>query len=340
MISNSEYAQLYNRLKGQIDNGELAPGKNLPSEREIMEIHHVSRTTVRRALELLEQENYVVKRPGIGCTVQHRNTTLQPRKILRIGVDFFGSDSSNYRKEVFQTMLNTECSEEVDFIAKGHQQLLHGNNIDGAILTHISLQELNNLETGYSARHPIVFLNRTPVHPSFAYFAVDYEATARRLVTRLLNNGASRVAIVGLEKINQGYAEHTRSQGWAAAYREVTGEVPTHLKFEGDLSMELELFITFLQKERPQVVFCTIANRLPLVIAGITQAKLEIGTDVDIICFDNVGGKYPVPVSYIKMPLAEMLTRAVRYIANPGMGTPPKEILEAQLVVDRCRYLF
>ncbi|MEI3005598.1 MAG: hypothetical protein V8T87_13410 [Victivallales bacterium] len=43
----------------------------------------------------------------------------------------------------------------------------------------------------------MVFINRMPVHPQFAYFAVDYENTSRRLVSRLLKNGAERVAMIG-----------------------------------------------------------------------------------------------------------------------------------------------
>lgn len=56
--------------RDEINSGKLAPGVALPSEKRLSETHGVSRTTVRRALALLEEERIVEVRPGLGRHVR------------------------------------------------------------------------------------------------------------------------------------------------------------------------------------------------------------------------------------------------------------------------------
>jgi GntR family transcriptional regulator len=63
------YLQLRQRLEEEIRNGALGPGAPLPSEREIAEICDVSRVTVRKAVQSLVRDGFVVQRRGSGTTV-------------------------------------------------------------------------------------------------------------------------------------------------------------------------------------------------------------------------------------------------------------------------------
>src|SRR5687767_12605600 len=63
------YLQLRQRLEEEIRNGVLGPGAPLPSEREIAEICDVSRVTVRKAVQALVRDGFVVQRRGSGTTV-------------------------------------------------------------------------------------------------------------------------------------------------------------------------------------------------------------------------------------------------------------------------------
>jgi GntR family transcriptional regulator len=63
------YLQLRQRLEEEIRNGALKPGAPLPSEREIADICNVSRVTVRKAVQSLARDGFVVQRHGSGTTV-------------------------------------------------------------------------------------------------------------------------------------------------------------------------------------------------------------------------------------------------------------------------------
>ncbi len=62
----ARYYQLYALLSDALNDGTISPGSALPSEPALAKRHHLSRTTVRRALERLEDEKRIVRRRGSG----------------------------------------------------------------------------------------------------------------------------------------------------------------------------------------------------------------------------------------------------------------------------------
>lgn len=62
------YDKLLNLLKKEIDT-QMAPHDKMLSERELVQRHQLSRTTVRSALKQLEIEGYIYKRHGKGTFV-------------------------------------------------------------------------------------------------------------------------------------------------------------------------------------------------------------------------------------------------------------------------------
>ena len=59
-------------LRGKIESGELQPGRKIPSEKDIMDVTGVARTTARRAVAVLRDEGLVVTTPGRGTHVAKR----------------------------------------------------------------------------------------------------------------------------------------------------------------------------------------------------------------------------------------------------------------------------
>jgi len=62
----TRYLQLYSILSQSLADGEYKASRALPSEPDLVARYRVSRTTVRRALQLLEQEGRILRRRGSG----------------------------------------------------------------------------------------------------------------------------------------------------------------------------------------------------------------------------------------------------------------------------------
>ena len=63
------YYQLAEQLNEQIQTGQLQPGVQLPSERELSEQFEISRMTVRQAIGYLVQQGVLVVKQGVGTFV-------------------------------------------------------------------------------------------------------------------------------------------------------------------------------------------------------------------------------------------------------------------------------
>jgi DNA-binding GntR family transcriptional regulator len=64
------YRQLADILRAAIESGELAPGTPLPSEATLMQEHGISRDSVRRAMDVLREDELVVTVQGKGTYVR------------------------------------------------------------------------------------------------------------------------------------------------------------------------------------------------------------------------------------------------------------------------------
>ena len=63
------FEQVAEQIEKRILVGELRSGDRLPTERELAEQFHVSRTAVREAMKILAQKGLVDMRPGRGTIV-------------------------------------------------------------------------------------------------------------------------------------------------------------------------------------------------------------------------------------------------------------------------------
>ncbi|AYE34259.1 trehalose operon repressor [Clostridium septicum] len=66
---DKKYLNIYNTIVNQIENNEYQANDKLPSEKDIMNNYNVSRDTVRKALNMLEQNGYIQKTKGKGSFV-------------------------------------------------------------------------------------------------------------------------------------------------------------------------------------------------------------------------------------------------------------------------------
>ena len=65
-----QYKQIYEDLRSRIAEGVYIPGDLLPSENELCHIYNVARLTVRRSLEQLVSDGFIIRHQGKGSIVK------------------------------------------------------------------------------------------------------------------------------------------------------------------------------------------------------------------------------------------------------------------------------
>lgn len=75
-MKNPQYKILQSDLKSKILSAELKEGELLPSENDLCRQYKVTRSTVRKALDLLVNEGYIIKKQGKGSIVNLKRNSL------------------------------------------------------------------------------------------------------------------------------------------------------------------------------------------------------------------------------------------------------------------------
>lgn len=106
------YVQVYTIFLKKIESGEWADGSQIPSEDELCRIYHVSKVTVREAIQELVREGYLRRQQGRGTFVTH--TMPHAGILMRVWLserDLFGEEV-NVRKEIVKREVR-ESSDEI-----------------------------------------------------------------------------------------------------------------------------------------------------------------------------------------------------------------------------------
>ena len=73
MIEKPQYRIVYENLRKQILEGVFKPGDILPSENELCRQYHLTRPTIRHALDALRNESLIIRYQGKGSIVSKIN---------------------------------------------------------------------------------------------------------------------------------------------------------------------------------------------------------------------------------------------------------------------------
>ncbi len=68
--ASPQYRQLYEKLRRLVEDGTYKRGDLLPSENELCAAHNLTRPTVRKALDMLVNDGFILRQQGKGSIVQ------------------------------------------------------------------------------------------------------------------------------------------------------------------------------------------------------------------------------------------------------------------------------
>lgn len=169
------YLQVIDRLKSDIEAGVFKENEKLPSEFELSKSLGVSRATLREALRLLEEDNIIIRRHGVG-------TFVNPKPIFTSGIEQLSSISSMIEAVNMTPGTMLLRAEESEPTAKEVEQF--------ACATDSKLLTLERVRTANG--EPVVYcIDKLPAH----YLPKDFvENKETSLFSALEQSGAIRVA--------------------------------------------------------------------------------------------------------------------------------------------------
>ena len=100
MEKTPAYVRVYNSIRARIMAGEYAIGDQLPTEPELEKQYLVSRTTVRKAVEMLSHEGLVMARQGRGTTVLDYTTTQNINQVSSLSETLMAKGFKVYTKNM------------------------------------------------------------------------------------------------------------------------------------------------------------------------------------------------------------------------------------------------
>lgn len=308
------YKQVYQDLKDKIESGDYQSGDLLPSEREVGDLYHVDRTTVRKAFALLVESGLVEKRAGKGSVVISRSPAgastdtplpgasstiafLLPKstnKSDRITVPFYAELFFNIEKSckaLGYSLLYSSLDSYEDF----EQFLVLHRNISGIIFVSNTAEAC--IERALNENIPCVLLNS--FSPSLPSILSDNFYGTYNAARYLISHGHRDIAV--LSGISDYVTAKERLQGVVAAFR------------ESGLTLKDEYFLNagtweadggFMQvkamlsdcKKRPTAMICFNDRLASGAIQAVTQAGLSVPEDISIFGYDNSDhAKYSIP---------------------------------------------
>lgn len=205
-MEDYKYLAIVKWAKDYIASEHLQPNDRFLSEKELCEIHGVSRQTVRQALNCLESENIICRLRGSGTFVKG-GIAKAPVRDLRIGVisTYFSDYIFPHIVTGIESVLNEagiamQLSITHNLVSEEAQALktMIANGVQGLIVEP-SKSALPNPNTALyqeirNHRIPLVFFNAKYPWSDFPYAAMDDEAAGKIVTDYLFSCGHSKIA--------------------------------------------------------------------------------------------------------------------------------------------------
>ena len=303
------YQQVYENLRSGIREGRYAVGERLPSEAELTELFRVSTITLKRALDILRDEGYIVRRPRLGTFVVSDVPTAvaTPRTFAHplVGCVVTSFDDT-FGTRVLDGMLDASAR-RMSLILKRSQgdsvfedelvRNLVESGVLGVIVQPSSSIYLPPAVLELVSRHfPVVILDRDYAGVPVTAVCSDNVEGAKQLTEHLFDRGHRRIGLVTsagtvstIEDRRAGYmqahAEFHVPHLTEDEFRLVRSTIPGS---DVPRRHDIDALAAFVREHRDLTAFVvTEYNIAVLLREACVELGLDVPGDVSIACFDH-----------------------------------------------------
>ncbi len=288
-------------LRDAIEQGKFAPGSAIPSERQLMEEHSLSRTTIRRAIDALVEAGRLERRPGSGTFVTDRLASIRPDRLqpMRLAL-IIPTFSSPFYGEMIDGMEQAARSHDLKIMLNQSNYRLETENeqllevakdptIAGAVVVPGAVDRpapgaLKVIEAG----KPLVYVGRWPKGLKCDTVSTDYLAAAKLAVGHLIEQGHRAIAYVEGAPHFQGFSPQS---GYGEALKDARIAQRPELVCLSDLPPQEAGHAAVSDLIRRGVAFTAVFARNDVTAVGVMRALREAGlnipADVSVAAINN-----------------------------------------------------
>ncbi len=324
MISATKSQKLYSELKDRCKNGYYSAGSQLPKEVELAEEMHVSRKTLRLALDQLSREKLIIRLKGKGTFVPG-STATAGNKMLVILNDY--PDISNPYPYIMPGIQSAAAATDIlvdtcmpnSFTALSREeavQSIRDNAPDGIILMGNNFRGNERLldilqHTGIPVLLPHAATNDHAV-TGFATMSMDYRQIILDGLLYLKAQGHKRIGIMMREGRGILHSEYA-SLAEQAGINGILKEVPYSYE---SVAAWLEEILGVSRP--PTALFCYSDFYAIHAYRYLKQAGINIPKQLSVLSIGgHIGCNYLTPtLSAIDFNLSEIGSNAVRLLMD------------------------
>lgn len=338
VMDDFKYLTIVEWAKNYINNENLSPGSRFFSEKDLCDIHSVSRQTVRQALMVLESQNIIWRKRGSGTFVKAaKNNTVQ--NSFNVGVistyfsDYiFPSIITGIEKVLKANNIGIQLSITHNQVFEESRALktMLTQNIKGLIVepskSALPNPNMKLYDEIKSLNIPLVFFNAKYPWTDFPCVAMDDVMAGRLITNHLFDLGHKKISgIFALDDI-QG---HKRYQGFMNSFEQhgiLTAEQNVLWFSTGE---KKSLFTSFESRintllNNSTAVVCYNDSLAVSLLDFCKKENIKVPEDISIVGIDDskLAAVCEVPLTTVRHPhqlLGEHTAmKLLEIIGNPG----------------------
>ncbi|MDR2435359.1 MAG: GntR family transcriptional regulator [Treponema sp.] len=343
------YRQIYEILASELNRGLYDEKGMLPSEKELCARFGVERNTIRKSLQLLVEEDRVIRRPGLGTEL------VKPREeadlnaagdpvVLITQVDYLNTgkgESFHYKliHSLGKRLGESGCNMLFKPVYKPEDfsELLCGVPLRGIIFDSHNQNDYYRkmIQRGL----PALSLNQyTPLITSIVS---DNFGAAHDVARRLFQAGHRRIIYI-LGKPNYNSCQE-RLNGIRQFYADQGLQLDEEYLFGGDWlfgsGVDAAARILGMEKEkRPTAVFAFNDDMAYGCYSALTRGGILVPEDISIVGFDHTNRYVDVfpPISTVDVNLSVMVDYAAWYFTETLAGKAPQAPARIEIPTTFC----
>ena len=321
------------KLIAQIREGRIAPGGKMPSEHELCNHYHLSRSSIRKVLDHLEKLHLIRRQPGIGTFVcGHQDQTAKEVTVAMPELPPY-----SYAYSVTAAIQKTVAEQNCRLVFVHPKLLLEDTKypFDAYIFIDVGWLSPQRLQVLHKQGLPVAVLNR--LWDNLSCFTIDFYEDSKRAVRLLRKLGAKRIGAIDGRCFGI-YGNAERLRGYSDITGEEYGDTPAIIAPAFASLNAISEIAAFIREYKPDALFLPQIGVLDWTVFACKEAGRAPGDDIILFCYDRLNEEIYADsgVIYADMPLERIGTDMANYligkVRNPELS-PEKRIYHSKFVI-------